>query len=306
MAEEDEALTPDPNNGSGGNDDGGGGFGDPFDFAQMVAGGAGGALGGIVDIFAGRAAKRDADKELGLANQNLEKVLGNQPSLATPGEYYEAVKNAYDQRLLQMRTDDINRSLATTAGAAQQYGSRGLGAIMGAQAQAQRQMREEALNQQQLQTQALTNLAGAREREIGLREARSNRDIEYGYDAKALAEARKAQAQQQLAQGFGSLVGGLAQVGVGAAFLPKKPGEKGETGAKVQKTPGKFSHEENEMYVVDAEGKSMGLALTGGEYVIDPARANRLKKKVKDPSLKGMKVLRKEVQTMISDFEKAD
>lgn len=306
MAEEDEALTPDPNNGSGGNDDGGGGFGDPFDFAQMVAGGAGGALGGIVDIFAGRAAKREADKELGLANQNLEKVLGNQPSLATPGEYYEAVKNAYDQRLLQMRTDDINRSLATTAGAAQQYGSRGLGAIMGAQAQAQRQMREEALNQQQLQTQALTNLAGAREREIGLREARSNRDIEYGYDAKALAEARKAQAQQQLAQGFGSLVGGLAQVGVGAAFLPKKPGEKGETGAKVQKTPGKFSHEENEMYVVDAEGKSMGLALTGGEYVIDPARANRLKKKVKDPSLKGMKVLRKEVQTMISDFEKAD
>ena len=202
-----------------------------------------------------------------------------------------------------MRTDDINRSLATTAGAAQQYGSRGLGAIMGAQAQAQRQMREEALNQQQLQTQALTNLAGAREREIELREARSNRDIEYGYDAKALAEARKAQAQQQLAQGFGSLVGGLAQVGVGAGFLPKKPAA---TGAKVQKTPGKFSHEENEMYVVDAEGKSMGLALTGGEYVIDPARANRLKKKVKDPSLKGMKVLRKEVQTMISDFEKAD
>lgn len=300
MEEEDEALTPDPN------DDGGGGYGDPFDFAQMVAGGAGGALGGIVDIFAGRAAKREANKELGLANQNLEKVLGNQPSLATPGEYYEAVKNAYDQRLLQMRTDDINRSLATTAGAAQQYGSRGLGAIMGAQAQAQRQMREEALNQQQLQTQALTNLAGAREREIGLREARSNRDIEYGYDAKALAEARKAQAQQQLAQGFGSLVGGLAQVGVGAAFLPKKPSDSGATGAKVQKTPGKFSHEENEMYVVDAEGKSMGLALTGGEYVIDPARANRLKKKVKDPSLKGMKVLRKEVQTMISDFEKAD
>lgn len=311
MDEEEGAIPPGGGGGNGGND--GGGYGDPFDFAQMVAGGAGSALGGIVDIFAGRAAKREANKELGLANQNLEKVLGNQPSLATPGEYYEAVKNAYDQRLLQMRTDDINRSLATTAGAAQQYGSRGLGAIMGAQAQAQRQMREEALNQQQLQTQALTNLAGAREREIELREARSNRDIEYGYDAKALAEARRAQAQQQLAQGFGSLVGGLAQVGVGAAFLPKKPGEGGEggggkfeTGGRVQKTPGKFSHEENEMYVVDAQGKSMGLALTGGEYVIDPARANRLKKKVKDPSLKGMKVLRKEVQTMISDFEKAD
>ena len=83
MAKEDEELTDDPNDGGGGG--GGGGYGDPFDFAQMVAGGAGGALGGIVDIFAGMGARREANKELGLANQNLEKVLGNQPSLSTPG-----------------------------------------------------------------------------------------------------------------------------------------------------------------------------------------------------------------------------
>jgi hypothetical protein len=59
------------------------------------------------------------------------------------------------------------------------------------------------------------------------------------------------------------------------------------------------------MYVVDADGKSVGLALTGGEYVIDPARAKRLKEKSQDSSLQGMRVLRKEVVKMVNDFENA-
>jgi hypothetical protein len=279
-----------------------GGYGAATDLTGMMASGAASGLGGIADVVSGFVAKGQAKKELAKANENLESVLGNQPSLSTPGEYYDAVKNAYDQRLLQMRTDDINRSLATTAGAAQQFGARGLGAIMGAQSQAQRQMREEALTQQRLQTSALSNLASARERETGLREARSNRDIDFAYDAKALADAKLGQARAQIGQGFGSALGGAASFGIGLGALKAMADE----GAKVQKTPGKFSHEENEMYVVDEEGKSMGLALTGGEYVIDPARANRLKNKAKDSSLKGMKVLRKEVQTMVNDFEKAD
>ena len=283
-----------------------GGFNALTDFQGMQAAGIGGAVGGAIDIVAGFAAKADAKDELNKANENLDKILSNQPSLSTPAEYYDAVKNAYDQRLLQMRTDDINRSLATTAGAAQQFGARGLGAILGAQAQAQSQLRTEALTQQQLQTDALTNLATARERETQLREARSTRDIELGYDQKALAEARLGQARTQIAQGFGSLAGGIAGglIGFqGAQTVKDMVGAK--HGAEVQKTPGKYSHEENEMYVVDADGKSVGLALTGGEYVIDPARAKRLKQKSKDSSLQGMRVLRKEVVKMVNDFENA-
>ena len=308
MDEEDEVVT-----GAGttsqttaGNPLGLGGFNALTDFQGMQAAGIGGAVGGAIDIIAGFAAKKDAKDELNKANDNLDKILSNQPSLSTPAEYYDAVKNAYDQRLLQMRTDDINRSLATTAGAAQQFGARGLGAILGAQAQAQSQLRTEALTQQQLQTDALTNLATAREREIQLREARSTRDIELGYDEKALAEARLGQARTQIAQGFGSLAGGIAGgiIGFqGAQAVKAMAGAK--HGAKVQKTPGKYSHEENEMYVVDADGKSVGLALTGGEYVIDPARAKRLKEKSQDSSLQGMRVLRKEVVKMVNDFENA-
>ena len=283
-----------------------GGFNALTDFQGMQAAGIGGAVGGAIDIVAGFAAKKDAKDELNKANENLDKILSNQPSLSTPAEYYDAVKNAYDQRLLQMRTDDINRSLATTAGAAQQFGARGLGAILGAQAQAQSQLRTEALTQQQLQTDALTNLATARERETQLREARSTRDIELGYDQKALAEARLGQARAQIAQGFGSLAGGIAGglIGFqGAQAVKTMAGLK--HGGEGQKTPGKYSHEENEMYVVDADGKSVGLALTGGEYVIDPARAKRLKQKSKDSSLQGMRVLRKEVVKMVNDFENA-
>ena len=308
MDEEDEVVT-----GAGttsqttaGNPLGLGGFNALTDFQGMQAAGIGGAVGGAIDIIAGFAAKKDAKDELNKANDNLDKILSNQPSLSTPAEYYDAVKNAYDQRLLQMRTDDINRSLATTAGAAQQFGARGLGAILGAQAQAQSQLRTEALTQQQLQTDALTNLATARERETQLREARSTRDIELGYYQKALAEARLGQARTQIAQGFGSLAGGIAGglIGFqGAQAVKTMAGMK--HGGEVQKTPGKYSHEENEMYVVDADGKSVGLALTGGEYVIDPARAKRLKEKSQDSSLQGMRVLRKEVVKMVNDFENA-
>lgn len=261
----------------------------------MGAAGAAGAIGGIVDIVAGFQEKNRAKQGLEKANQNLDSVLASQPSLSTPAEYYDAVKNAYDQRLLQMRTEDINRSFATTAQAAQQYGSRGLGAVMSAQQQSQDALRREALTQQQLQTDALTNLAAARERETGLREARSNRDLEYAYDQKALEEARLAQARQQIGEGIVGTVGGVAKAAVGFGMMAK--------GGQVQKTPGKYSHKENEMYVVDDEGKSVGIALTGGEYVIDPARAKRLKNKSKDSSLKGMKVLRREVAKMVDDFE---
>ncbi len=274
-------------------------YGSPLQAGAMAAGGIGQAVGGVVDLVQGFQARGTAEDALSDAQENLAKLMDSQPSLSTPSEYYDAVKNAYDQRLVQMRTADINRSLATTAQAAQQFGSRGLGAVMQATTQAQDQMRREALAQNQLQTQALTNLASARERETQLRERRSTRDIEYGYDAKALAEAQLTQARQQIGSGFANVAGGVASGALGIAAMS------GDKGLKVKKTPGKFDHDTNEMYVVDSDGNPVGIALTGGEYVIDPARAKRLKNKSKDSSLKGMKVLRREVEKMVKDFEES-
>lgn len=269
----------------------------------------GGTIGGIVDIAAGFGAKKRANEAIGTATQELNNLKASQPSLSTPSEYYDAVKNAYDQRLLSMRNQDINRSLATTTQAAQQYGSRGLGAVMQAQQQAQTQLGQEAMNQQQLQTQALTNLAGARERETGLREQRSTRDLEYGYDAKALAEGQMAQARQQIAGGFTGAIGGIATA-AGFGMLagsykpetpkPPEPPKPGERGLEVQRTPGEFNHDTNEMYVVDEDGRDVGIALTGGEYVIAPKDAQKLKQLAGS----GKGKLHKFVGSLVRRFEK--
>tara|TARA_R100001510_G_scaffold15121_1_gene12520 strand:- start:11537 stop:12439 length:903 start_codon:yes stop_codon:yes gene_type:complete len=269
------------------------------DAAALAIQAVGQTIGGFVDIAQGFRAKRTASKAQDKANADLEKLMASQPSLSTPSEYYEAVKNAYDQRLLQMRNQDINRSFATTAQAAQQYGSRGLGAIMQAQQQAQSQLGEETMKQQQLQTAALTNLAAARQQETQLREARSTRDLEYGYDAKALADAQMAQARQQIGQGFAGAITGAATIGAGV--IAKKKGLF-KDGGEVYKTPGEFNHDTNEMYVVDEDGRDVGIALTGGEYVISPDDAREMR----ELSGKGKTPLHKFVSRMVRRFEKAD
>lgn len=237
-----------------------------------VAEGFGTMVGGVVDIFAGQKQFKEGKKELAQANTELQKLKANQPSLSTPSEYFDAVKNAYDQRLVQMRTEDINRSLATTTQSAQQFGARGLGATLAASSQAQRQKRELALDQQQQQTQALTNLAGARERERDIRERRSTRDIEYGYDAKAAAEMKKEMGRQQRNSGITNAIAGTAQAGLGVAT----GGLSFDKGGAVQQTPGEYSHKTNEMPVVDKNGNHTGVYLTGGEYVFNPQDSKKM------------------------------
>lgn len=253
-------------------------------------GGAVAGVAGAAGIVAGLAGRGKIKDEIAAANANVDALMNQQPSLSTPSEYYDAVKNAYDQQLLSMRNQDINRALATTTQAASQYGSRGLGAVMGAQQQAQQQLRQEAMTQQQLQTQAMNQLAQARQMETQMREARSARDIEYGYDKVARAQAELARKDQMLVSGIQGVLN------AGATMFAA------EKGAKVQKTPGEFSHERNEMYVVDEDGKSMGIALTGGEYVIAPDDARRLK----EQSAKGKTPLHKFVRRLVNRFEKAD
>ena len=112
-----------------------------------AAGGVGQLVGGIAGALNQRELERNAQASLDEANQELEKLQASQPSLATPSEYYQQVQQAYDQRLMQQRLEDINRSLATTTQAASQFGARGLGAVMQASQQAQQAQRQETLTQ---------------------------------------------------------------------------------------------------------------------------------------------------------------
>ena len=224
----------------------------------------------------------DATASLDAALAELREARASQPSLSTPSAYYEGVKGAYDQRLLQMRMDDINRSLATTAQAATQFGARGLGALPGAVSQAQRSQREEVLTQQKLQSQALMQLGAAQERSTQLQEARSARDLDFAYDAKALGEARVAQAEQQRIQNYANVasgIGGIAGAVVGLSM--EDGGMVGyRVGGKTKEAPfvteGEFDHDTNKKAVIDEESGVKEAELTGGEYVFNPEQSERL------------------------------
>ena len=111
--------------------------------AGMAASGILGVAGGITDIVVGHKQMKEAQDQQVKQQHEIDKLKSSQPSLSTPAEYYERVKNAYDTRLMQMRTEDINRNLANTTAAATSFGSRGLGALAGATSAANRAQRTE-------------------------------------------------------------------------------------------------------------------------------------------------------------------
>ena len=247
-------------------------------------------VGGIAGALNQKDLEQRTQKELEAAQQNLADLQAAQ------------VQQAYDQRLMQQRLEDINRSLATTTQAASQFGARGLGALAQATQQAQTAQRKEVLTQQQLQTQALRDLGLAQDRTIARQEARGTRDIEFGMDAQRLAEARVAQADQQRIQNFANIAGGVG--GLAGGIIGAVAGEKGmkvaKRGYKVAKTPGSFSHKTNPLTLVDKEGDSVGIELTGGEYVFNPEQSRKLLRLAKQ----GDSPLHKFLLKLLMKFEK--
>ena len=95
------------------------------------------------------------------------------PSTATPDEYAQMMKAAYDSQLMERQLDEINRSMATSVNALQQGGGRALIGGLPAVTRASNQATFEAgqfENQQRLA--ALGQMAGAKEdqmaREMGV------------------------------------------------------------------------------------------------------------------------------------------
>jgi len=255
--------------------------------AGMIASGVLGIAGGVTDMIQGKRNMAAAQAEQAKQQAEIDKLKASQPSLSTPAEYYERVKNAYDSRLMQMRTEDINRGLANTTAAAASFGSRGLGALAGATQSANRAQREEVLQQQQLQTAALGDLAAAQERSIGLKEDRNVRETSYAQGQLEQAQQNELIAQQQRMSGITSAIGGVAQTALGimnpvSALAPMAEG------GKVQKTPGKFSHAENEMAVITEDGEDTGVRVTGGEYVLNPEQASSIKRLVEAGDKEGL------------------
>lgn len=248
-----------------------------------IAGGIGAIAGGIADRKRAKGMAQDAANYQKEAEDEMARLRESAPSLSTPAEYFQMAKQAYDTRLMQSRMDDINRSFATTTAAATSAGSRGLGAVLAANEQAQQAAQREVLTQQRLQTDALRTLGRAQESSIQRRENRFNREltmqnqerlraIQMGQDAEAL----KAAGTAAIVGGAGAALGGAAKLAMGGG-IPVF-----EEGGMI--TKGEANHDTNKIHLVQ-DGEKVGEA-TGGEAFInkrDWSKMQQLAKKEQGP-----------------------
>jgi len=224
--------------------------------ASMISQGIGGIgdIGvGAYNIYAGIKGQKEAGKE-------LDRLRATAPSLATPSQFYEAQKSAYDQRLIELQKEALGRNVAASLGAASQLGGRALiGSVGAVTTGAARSMQELALDAARERRAATTELGRARQVETEMKEARSGRDIGFQMD-------KYAQSRAAIGQGIGQTVGGLANV---ATLFVKD-------GAKIEKTPGEFSHKNNPIDIVK-DGAKIG-EMTGGEYIFNPKQMSNIEK----------------------------
>lgn len=224
--------------------------------ASSIAQGIGGIgdIGvGLYNMFSGIKGSKDASKE-------LDRLRATAPSLATPSQFYEAQQSAYDQRLVEMQKEALGRNVSASLGAAGQLGGRALiGSVGAVTSGAARSMQEIALEAARERRAATTELGRARQVEAQMKEARSVRDIGFQMD-------KYAQSRAAIGQGIGQTVGGVAN----AAMLFIKDG------AKIEKTPGEFSHKNNPIDIVKG-GAKIG-EMTGGEYIFNPKQMNNIEK----------------------------
>ena len=224
--------------------------------ASMISQGVGGIgdIGvGAYNIYAGIKGQKEASKE-------LDRLRATAPSLATPSQFYEAQKSAYDQRLIELQKEALGRNVAASLGAASQLGGRALiGSVGAVTTGAARSMQELALDAARERRAATTELGRARQVETQMKEARSGRDIGFQMD-------KYAQSRAAIGQGIGQAVGGVANV---ATLFVKD-------GAKIEKTPGEFSHKNNPIDIVK-DGAKIG-EMTGGEYIFNPKQMSNIEK----------------------------
>lgn len=279
-------------------------------------------IGGIIGAAAGLGQAIYGGVQANKAKKEIERLQKTAPDLnvpiSTPGEYFKAYKDAYNQDIMNRQMESIKTGLAGTTEALAGAGGRALlGGIGAATQQAQRQAQGIADIQQQRQLEALQNLGAAKERtrsleenRLGMKEARFQNQLQ-------MAQGARDAAIQTIAGGVGNI--GSAAIYGGfddAAYSSSDPKRQGfskqardlrkadrlagmEKGGKVMKTPGEFSHKTNPIDIM-RNGKKIAEA-TGGEYIFNPEQMSNIKSYV----AKGDKSkLHSYVKALIKRFEK--
>jgi hypothetical protein len=256
----------------------------------------GGAVGAIAQGVMGAGQAAYGMYQANKASKEMDRLRASAPSLDTPGEYFQAYKQAADQSIMERQMESVNKQLAGGAQALGAAGGRALLGGLGAMTQgAQETQMNIADTQSQRQQQALQALAGAQQQTTQLREGR------YQQEMGSAAAARDA-GLQNVAGGLGA-IGSAATMGLAAGMDARKAkaADKDETkkGGGIVKTPGQFSHDKNPIDIVK-DGAKIG-EMTGGEYVFNPNQMSKIKGHV---ATGDKEALHRYVKGLIKKFEK--
>jgi hypothetical protein len=228
----------------------------------------------------------------------------------TPSEYADLIQQARASELTKRRLDEINRTMATSTAALQQSGSRGVIGGIGAVTAAGAGAKTQVLSQQQADIlQAMTRATMGAENQ-------RQRDMARQMREENLAMAAIQAGQENIIGGVGDVMQAGLQYGQARSegligtdktktkidnsmvesdslalqaeirnpYLESLKGQKPQIkimkdGAKVKKTPGKFSHKSNPIDIMK-DGAKIG-EMTGGEYIFNPSQAKSMQKLAK-------------------------
>jgi hypothetical protein len=261
----------------------------------------GGTVGAIAQGVMGAGQAAYGMYQANKASKEMDRLRASAPSLSTPGEYFQAYKQAADQSIMERQMESVNKQIAGGAQALGAAGGRALLGGLGAMTQgAQETQMNIADMQSQRQQQALQALAGAQGQTMQMKEGR------YQQEMGAAAAARDA-GLQNVAGGLGA-IGSAATMGLAEGYgsrQSKKLANSLTTALSVLKdggaikTPGQFSHDKNPIDIVKG-GAKIG-EMTGGEYIFNPTQMSKIKSHV---ATGDKEALHKYVKGLIKKFEK--
>ena len=224
----------------------------------------------------------------------------------------------YDARVAQaqrdlaqagMRKSDTTPLQEASAGAMKALSSdpRALaGALTGIQrteASGRMAMQEQDLQRELAAKGNLANLEqSALDTNTGFRRNLGYEKFQRNIDAERMAKQNIETLMDRRSDAWTDIAGGVLGAAQ-SAFMPTM-----EKGAKVQKTPGDFSHKKNPIDIMK-DGMKVG-EMTGGEYIINPEQADTIEdafekikenqKKGKQPSTQELMMLYKAVRSVFS------
>ena len=249
---------------------------------------------GIADIFAGRSAQKAAEEQIGELASEQEDLAQqfkdlSAPSLTDANTIAAATRNAAILGGVPQQQDQSAElaaaKMAMESGADPATVQRQLAAAQQAEQQAAAAQQQQAFQQGlgMAQTDAQNRFA---QQQQGLM-----MDMDANAAALEAAQRESLMAQQRKQRGIQGAVTGATQFaqnfdsslgGEDAGFLKTLGANifnRQEQGGTVQKTPGEFDHDTNDMILMaQTEGGLVdtGIRQTGGEFVLNPEQAEGL------------------------------